>query len=185
MLICSQNKCHFSNDILAFIHHPITIWWFGFELSLFLSVLPSSMSAEFSVSLRSLWLLQVLIYSWHQIFQKRVFRTQLALLDPIWVTSPPWTNHCGQGMEFTHYRLASGSGGVNCQKTCGLRVAEASPKQKPAEAVVQEGVMDVAAKIPLPPPNVGTYIYEMDYNGIWQLWLLEKSSFLSQNPTSL
>lgn len=45
--------------------------------------------------------------------------------------------------------------------------------------------MDVHDKIPLPPPNLETYIYEMDYNGIWQLWLLEKSSFLSQNPTSL
>lgn len=42
--------------------------------------------------------------------------------------------------------------------------------------------MDVHDEIPLPPPNLETYIYEMDYNGIWQLWLVEKSSFLSQNP---
>lgn len=132
MLICSQNKCHFSNDILAFIHHPITVLMIWLQTSLFLSVLPSSCQLNSQVSLGSLWLLQVLITMTSNFSE--------SLQNSV---SPAWP-HLGHISSFElitvargwnlPIRLASGSGGSELSENMWPEWQKQVPK--PAEAVI-------------------------------------------------
>lgn len=155
----------------------------------FLSVLPSLMSAAFSNFTWEPRLLQVLIIMTPNLSEERVFRT-LSEEYPIWPcltrfgSHPfPWTNHCGQGMGFTNqislwiWRWSELS-----RKHMAWEWGKQAPNKSFQWLLLQEGAMDVNGEIPLPPSNLETYIHKMDFNVIWQLWLVEKSSFLSQNP---
>lgn len=137
---------------------------------LFLSVLPSSMSKEFSSFTGSLWLLQVLITMTSN-FSEESLQNSVSPMTPFGSHLLLWTNHCGQGWNLP-IRLASDLGGVNCPENMWPESGRSKSQTKACRSCYCKGVMDVHYKIPLPPPNLETYIYER-----WTIMVFDNSDY--------